>query len=47
MNLPVCCGKTMKPLLETAKFLEVHCNRCNDVVYVKKGTSEKPTMLDD
>jgi hypothetical protein len=37
----------MKPLMETSKFLEVHCNRCNDVVYVKKAVSEKPRMLDD
>jgi hypothetical protein len=47
MKLPVCCGRNMEPLLETTKFLEVHCSRCNDVVYVKKEKAEKPRMLDD
>lgn len=47
MRLPTCCGKEMQLAMETFKFLEVHCNACGDVVYLKKERAERPQMLDD
>jgi ribosomal protein S27E len=47
MPLPVCCGKEMKVRMETGRFVEVKCDNCNDVVYVKKHIKQKPVMLDD
>jgi hypothetical protein len=37
----------MKPVMETGKFLEAHCEVCGDVVYVKKESIVRPQMLDD
>ncbi len=42
-----CCGKKMSVLMDLGKFWEVHCNVCNDVIYVKKPLMAKPQMIDD
>ncbi len=34
--VPVCCGKRMSVRFANAKFLELRCSRCDDLVYVKK-----------
>ncbi len=47
MDLPVCCGKQMTASLELGRFVEVQCEKCGDIVYVKKYSSQKPVMLDD
>ncbi len=47
IDMPVCCGKNMKVKLETFKFLEVVCEKCGDIVYLKKGAEYKPQLLDD
>jgi len=47
MDLPMCCGKSMKVRLETFKFLGVACDRCGDIVYLKKQANAKPQMIDD
>ncbi len=46
-KIPRCCGREMIPVMETTKFLEVGCEICRDVVYVKKESAVKPQMLDD
>lgn len=46
-KIPKCCGREMKPVMETTKFLEVDCEVCKDVVYIKKESANKPQMLDD
>ena len=33
--MPVCCGKRMSVGFENARFLELRCSRCGDLVYVK------------
>ena len=35
--MPACCGKRMQVRFETQRFLELSCEQCNDVVYVKKA----------
>lgn len=45
--LPSCCGRQMKIKIETTRFYEVECEKCNDSVYVKKQDVAKPVMLDD
>lgn len=47
MELPVCCGKQMSSNLELGRFVEVQCEKCGDIVYVKKYASQRPVMLDD
>jgi hypothetical protein len=37
----------MKINLETARFIEMQCANCGDIIYVKKDTTTKPVMLDD
>lgn len=44
---PVCCGKEMKINLETSRFVEVQCEKCGDIIYVKKNDAQKPILLDD
>ncbi len=46
-KIPKCCGSEMRPVMETTKFLEVHCGVCGDIVYIKKEAAKKPQMLDD
>ena len=46
MHKPKCCGKEMIAGMETGKFLELNCEICGDVVYLKKQ-SARPQMLDD
>ncbi|MBS3050996.1 MAG: hypothetical protein J4400_02520 [Candidatus Aenigmarchaeota archaeon] len=46
-QIPTCCGRDMQPNMETPKFVEMNCEVCGDVVYVKKERAEKPQMLDD
>ncbi len=45
--IPVCCNRKMNIVIETTKFYEAHCDKCSDVVYVKKDDIEKPIILDD
>lgn len=47
MKLPMCCGKEMKVNLELGRFIEVQCNKCGDVIYLKKYAADKPVMIDD
>ena len=44
---PKCCGREMTPAMETIKFLELNCEVCGDVVYLKKDRAARPQMLDD
>lgn len=44
---PNCCGFEMKISLETPRFYEMRCEKCNDIVYVKKNAETKPVLLDD
>ena len=37
----------MKMRIETMQFREMACDKCGDVVYVKKRIAAKPQMLDD
>ena len=47
-NIPSCCGRKMKLNLELGRFLEILCEECNDIVYVKAySENRKPIMLDD
>ncbi len=36
MDMPACCGKMMNVSLECDNFVEMHCERCDDVIFVKK-----------
>ena len=47
MEIPKCCGKDMKISMETGSFLEVQCQECGDVVFIKKGTQKAPELIDD
>ena len=42
-----CCGKAMGKSMEVGRFVELRCETCGDVVYIKKYSSAKPTLLDD
>ncbi len=42
-----CCGKEMKLKIETLRFRELECNKCGDIIYVKKGMTGKPELIDD
>ncbi len=46
VNIPSCCGKSMRIHAETPLHYEVRCDTCSDVVYIKKE-KKKPVMLDD
>jgi len=46
-NIPACCGKEMKVNIETSRFVEVQCESCGDIIYVKKSDSQRPVMIDD
>ena len=46
MEIPKCCGKEMKIDIDTDRFIEVRCDVCGDVVFIKKETPP-PQMLDD
>jgi hypothetical protein len=35
-KIPKCCGKKMSVNLETRRFIELWCETCDDIVYVKK-----------
>jgi hypothetical protein len=45
--LPKCCNMRMKIVFETPKFLELVCQACGDVVYVKKSTVSLPQLPGD
>ena len=47
MKLPKCCGETMRIYMDTGKFVEAVCLHCNDRVYLKKSSIQKPDMIDD
>lgn len=47
MEMPVCCGNEMNAVMELGRFIEVQCNRCKDVVYVKMFSKSMPVMIDD
>ena len=46
-KMPKCCGREMKISIETPRFIELQCEKCGDIVYVKKDAAQKPVMLDD
>ena len=47
MELPLCCGAAMKPNIDLGRFTEAKCQRCGDVIYIKKFAQKKPVLLDD
>ena len=47
MELPKCCGKTMKIVVETNTYYEVMCDVCKDTVFIKKDEIKKPELIDD
>lgn len=47
MELPECCGSEMKSNMELGRFVEAKCNRCGDVVYIKRLSELKPQLIDD
>ncbi len=47
MQVPRCCGMDMKIRMETMRFIEAECQKCGDVVYIKKGAEIKPQLIDD
>lgn len=48
MDIPECCGTKMKINIETSRFIELQCEKCGDIIYVKKeDNAQKPVMLDD
>ncbi len=47
MKLPECCGAEMHPVMELGRFVEAKCNRCGDVVYIKRLSSSVPQLIDD
>ncbi len=42
-----CCGQDMEVKLETSLYYELYCKKCSDTIYMKKGSTPKPQMLDD
>jgi hypothetical protein len=42
-----CCGEQMKINIETPLYYELHCKKCGDVIYLRKGTTPKPQLIDD
>ena len=47
VDIPSCCGREMKINIETSRFIEVQCEKCGDIIYLKKNGPEKPVMIDD
>ncbi|MBI2232930.1 MAG: hypothetical protein HYU56_03335 [Candidatus Aenigmarchaeota archaeon] len=47
MKLPVCCKEEMKMKLESPRFIEAVCMKCQDSVFVKKLVELKPQLIDD
>ena len=47
VQIPKCCGKRMKINLETARFIEVWCDVCDDTVYIRKDEIQRPQLVDD
>jgi hypothetical protein len=47
LDVPECCGKPMVTKMETFSFIEVGCEICGDVVYIKKIAALKPALIDD
>jgi hypothetical protein len=46
-DIPDCCGRRMKTRMETSSFIELGCEKCGDLVYIKKNRSLKPALIDD
>jgi len=46
-KVPKCCGKRMSINLETSRFIELWCDTCDDIVYMKKDETGVPQLLDD
>jgi hypothetical protein len=46
-EIPECCGRRMKAWMETSSFIELSCEKCGDMVYLKKSQSLKPALIDD
>jgi hypothetical protein len=44
MKLPSCCSQEMKVKLESQRFVEVACQNCNDIIYLKK-TARLPNIF--
>lgn len=36
LNVPTCCGEKMTVSAATGKFLETHCEVCDDFAYIKR-----------
>ena len=47
IRFPSCCGQPMKIKTDLGRFMEIHCEVCNDIIYLKKQDAAKPQMLDD
>ncbi len=42
-----CCDKEMKVSIETKEYLELMCESCTDVIYIKKNDIKSRELLDD
>ncbi len=47
VEVPRCCGKEMKVMMETLRFIETICQTCGDTIYLKKEQGLRPQLLDD
>ena len=48
MKMPKCCGKEMKISIEMSRFVELCCEECGDIVYMKKNEMIlQPKLIDD
>jgi len=47
MKMPKCCGAEMKINMELSRFMEVKCEKCGDMVYLKKFDKSAPYLIDD
>lgn len=47
MRLPSCCRQEMRINLESPRFVEAICQKCRDIVYIKKHIELRPQLIDD
>jgi hypothetical protein len=47
VEVPNCCGKPMRVVVETGTYHEVQCDVCKDTVFLKKEEADKPQLIDD
>lgn len=47
VKIPKCCGNRMTVNIETERFVELWCETCDDMVYIKKDAMLGPQLIDD